>query len=54
MQAKTILLVAEDLDILRGLSDRLLVIHNGRNMGVVDPRNTSKEKIGVMMMGGEQ
>ena len=47
-----ILLVAEDLDILRGLSDRLLVIHNGRNMGVVDPRNTSKEKIGVM--GGEQ
>ena len=49
-----ILLVAEDLDILRGLSDRLLVIHNGRNMGVVDPRNTSKEKIGVMMMGGEQ
>ena len=36
-----VLLIGEDLDVLRGLSDRLMVIHNGRVMGIVDPQTAS-------------
>ena len=46
-----VLFIGEDLDVLRSLSDRIMVIHNGKNMGIVDPENTSKEDIGLMMMG---
>ena len=48
-----ILLIAEDLDQLCSISDRIMVLHDGRNMGIVDPREVSKEKIGIMMMGKE-
>lgn len=48
-----VLLIGEDLDVLRGLSDRLMVIHNGRVMGIVNPRTESKDRIGIMMMGGK-
>jgi general nucleoside transport system ATP-binding protein len=47
-----VLLIGEDLDTLRGLSDRLMVIHNGRVMNIVNPRTTTKENLGIMMMGG--
>jgi ABC-type uncharacterized transport systems, ATPase components len=47
-----VLLIGEDLDVLRALSDRLMVINNGKVMGIVDPRTESKDRIGIMMMGG--
>jgi simple sugar transport system ATP-binding protein len=46
-----ILFIGEDLDVLRELSDRIMVIHNGAIMDIVDPRTTSKEDIGLLMMG---
>src|SRR5574344_2763857 len=46
-----ILLIAEDLDQMCALCDHLLVLHNGGLMGVVNPETTSKEEIGLMMMG---
>ena len=46
-----ILFIGEDLDVLRELSDRIMVIHNGAIMDIVDPRVTSKEDIGLLMMG---
>jgi simple sugar transport system ATP-binding protein len=46
-----VLYIGEDLDVLRELCDRLMVIHAGRVMGIVDPRVTSKEDIGLMMLG---
>jgi len=46
-----ILYIGEDLDVLRELCDRLMVIHAGTVMGVVDPRAVSKEEIGLMMLG---
>jgi simple sugar transport system ATP-binding protein len=46
-----ILFIGEDLDVLRELSDRIMVLHNGVVMGIVDPRVTSKEDIGLLMMG---
>ncbi|MDR3311704.1 MAG: ABC transporter ATP-binding protein [Spirochaetaceae bacterium] len=46
-----ILYVGEDLDVLRELCDRIMVIHNGTVMGTVDPETTTKEDIGLLMMG---
>jgi len=46
-----VLFIGEDLDVLRELCDRVLVLHNGAVMGIVDPRVTSKEDIGLLMMG---
>ncbi len=48
-----ILLVAEDIDQICGISDRVMVLHDGKNMGIVDPKSTTKETIGLMMMGKE-
>jgi simple sugar transport system ATP-binding protein len=47
-----ILYIGEDLDVLRELCDRLMVIHGGEIMGILDPRAVSKEDIGMMMLGG--
>ncbi|MFZ5944389.1 MAG: ABC transporter ATP-binding protein [Bacillota bacterium] len=46
-----ILFIAEDLDSLIGLSDRILVLSNGEITGIVDARKATKEKIGLMMLG---
>jgi general nucleoside transport system ATP-binding protein len=49
-----VLLIGEDLDVLRGLCDRLMIIHNGKVMDIIDPRTVSKDSIGIMMMGGKE
>ncbi|MCF0242256.1 MAG: ABC transporter ATP-binding protein, partial [Treponema sp.] len=46
-----VLFIGEDLDVLMGLSDRLMVIHDGKIMGIVDPKKSTKEEIGLMMIG---
>jgi simple sugar transport system ATP-binding protein len=46
-----VLYIGEDLDVLMELCDRLMVIHAGKIMGIVDPRNVSKEEIGLLMLG---
>ncbi|GMO54593.1 MAG: ABC transporter ATP-binding protein [Termitinemataceae bacterium] len=46
-----VLYIGEDLDVLRQLCDRLMVLHGGSVMGIVDPRTCTKEKIGAMMLG---
>ena len=46
-----ILYVGEDLDVLMELCDRLMVLHHGKVIAIVDPRAVSKEDIGLMMMG---
>ena len=46
-----ILFIGEDLDVLRELCDRIMVIHNGQVMDIIDPRTTSKDDIGLLMMG---
>jgi len=46
-----VLYIGEDLDVLMELCDRLMVIHTGSVMGIVDPRKVSKEDIGLMMLG---
>lgn len=46
-----ILLIGEDIDQLCALCDRLMVIHDGSIKGIVNPEQTTKENIGLMMMG---
>jgi simple sugar transport system ATP-binding protein len=48
-----ILYIGEDLDVLKELCDRLMVIHGGEIMGILDPRRVSKEDIGMMMLGSK-
>ena len=47
-----VLLVSAELEEVTALSDRLLVIHNGKIVGEVDPKATSNAEIGLMMTGG--
>jgi ABC-type uncharacterized transport system ATPase subunit len=46
-----ILLISEDLDEIRALSDRIAVIYEGRIMGVVNRGEVTVEEIGLMMAG---
>lgn len=46
-----ILLVSADLDEIFLLSDRILVMFNGRSMGVLDRRAASMDQLGLMMAG---
>jgi simple sugar transport system ATP-binding protein len=46
-----ILLVSEDLDEILALSDRIVVIFNGRIMGSMENENPNLERIGQMMTG---
>ena len=47
-----VLLVSAELEEVTALSDRLLVIHNGKIAGEVDPKTSTIEEIGLMMTGG--
>ena len=47
-----VLLVSAELEEVTALSDRLLVVHNGKIVGEVDPTVASNEEIGLMMTGG--
>ena len=44
-----VICVGEDLDVLLALSDRILVMADGRVTGVVDARTATKEQIGLLM-----
>lgn len=49
-----VLLVSAELEEVTALSDRLLVIHEGKIAGEVDPKVTTNEEIGLMMTGGHK
>lgn len=48
-----ILLVSAELEEVKGLADRLLIIKQGKIVGEVDPKSASVEEIGLMMTGGK-
>ncbi len=49
-----VLLVSAELEEVTSLSDRLLVLHNGKVAGEVDPKTVTNEEIGLMMTGGHK
>ena len=46
-----VLFIGEDLDVLKSISDRLMVIHGGEVVDIVAPEKVTKEDIGMMMLG---
>ncbi len=48
-----ILLISEDLDEIRALSDRIAVIYEGRIVGVVERDAATLQQIGLMMAGAK-
>jgi general nucleoside transport system ATP-binding protein len=46
-----ILLISADLDELMVLSDRILVMYNGKSMGVLEARTADPQVLGLMMAG---
>ena len=53
-EGKAVLVVSYELDEILNVSDRIAVIHDGQIQGIVDPRETSKQALGVMMVGGKE
>lgn len=46
-----ILFIGEDLDVMLALCDKIMVLCQGRLMGVVHAEKTNKEELGLMMAG---
>lgn len=53
-QGSAILLVSAELEEVLSLSDRLLVMYQGRVVGQLDPRSAESEQIGLLMTGGRR
>jgi simple sugar transport system ATP-binding protein len=49
-----VLLVLTELDELLRISDRVAILFQGRVQGVVNPPKTTKEEIGMLMLGGKE
>ncbi|MEZ3144459.1 ABC transporter ATP-binding protein [Halobaculum sp. MBLA0143] len=52
-EGTAVLLVSSKLDEVRGLSDRLAVMHDGEVVDVVDPDAVTEEQLGLLMAGEE-
>ncbi|MFB6268711.1 MAG: ABC transporter ATP-binding protein [Halobacterium sp.] len=50
-EGRGVLLVSSKLDEVKGLSDRLAVMHDGDIMAVVDPDGVTEEDLGLLMAG---
>ena len=50
-QGLATVLISEDLDEIRALSDRIVVMFGGEIMGIVDNDKTTVEELGLMMAG---
>lgn len=48
-----ILFIGEDLDVLLKFCDKIMVLCEGRNMGIIHTKETTKEEIGLMMTGAK-
>ena len=48
-----ILFIGEDLDVLLAFCDKIMVLCEGQNMGIVHTKETTKEEIGLMMTGAK-
>ena len=49
---KAILLVSSELSEILNLSDRIAVMCAGKLMGIIDIKDATEEKIGILMAGG--
>lgn len=52
-KGNSVMYIGEDLDVLIELCDRVVVLYNGKVTGIVDTKNTTKEEIGMLMVGNK-
>lgn len=52
-KGKAVLLVSAELSEVMSLSDRILVIYEGKIVGAVDPKKTNETELGLMMAGAK-
>lgn len=50
-KGKAVLLVSFELEEILNVSDRLIVIHQGKIVGCVDPKSVTDEELGLLMAG---
>jgi simple sugar transport system ATP-binding protein len=53
-RGKAILLVSLELDEVMGISDRILVIYEGKIVADVVPKHTTARQLGLYMAGSKQ
>jgi len=53
-QDKSVMIVSYDLDEVFNLADRILVMYEGENVGVFDPKEVSREDLGLYMAGSKK
>lgn len=52
-EGKAVLLVSLELDEVMDLSDRIAVMYDGKIVGILDAKDATEKKLGIMMAGGE-
>jgi simple sugar transport system ATP-binding protein len=53
-QGKAILLISLELDEVMNVSDRILVMYEGRIVAELDPKKTNVRELGIYMAGGKE
>lgn len=53
-QGKAVLLVSFELDEIMNLSDRIIVLHDGKIAGEVRPETTTEQELGLLMAGSSK
>ena len=51
-EGKAVLVISFELDEILNVSDRIAVIHDGQIQGIVSPETTTKQELGILMVGG--
>ncbi len=51
-EGKAVLVVSFELDEILNVSDRIAIIHDGQIQGIVTPETTTKQELGILMVGG--
>jgi len=52
-KGKAVLLVSLELDEIMNVADRIAVIYEGKIVGIVDPKETTEQDLGLLMSGGK-
>ncbi|MGD8191090.1 ABC transporter ATP-binding protein [Brevibacillus ginsengisoli] len=53
-KGKAVLLLSLELDEIMNVSDRIAVIYEGQIVGIVNPKETTEQELGLMMSGGKR
>jgi simple sugar transport system ATP-binding protein len=51
-KGRAILLVSLELDEVMALSDRIAVVYDGEIVGIIDGKDATEKKLGILMAGG--